>query len=164
MSQELEDLLKKFSTELKYNIPIGLLPEEKNEEYPYEGIEIALVLYWSYKNKLLIQNMQDVFDAYSKNITFEKHQDFITMMKEIIGIELDNIIYNEYGKEFVVDYVAFTSQWKYRFYDEIDVMFSNIRSFSQIPQNEESYKMIFDLLDKRYKEYMIEKDFEMPKN
>ena len=108
--------------------------------------------------------MQDVFDAYSKNITFEKHQDFITMMKDTIGIELDNIIYNEDGKEFVVDYVAFTSQWKYRFYDEIDSMFNDIKSFSEITETKDSYEKVFKLLNKRYKEYMIEKDFEMPKN
>ena len=32
----LDDLMKKFSTELKYKVPLGLLPEEEDREYLYE--------------------------------------------------------------------------------------------------------------------------------
>lgn len=63
MSDDLKQFLENFSKKGKYKIPIGLLPEEINPKYPYEGIEVALVFYWSYKNKFLIDNVQKVADA-----------------------------------------------------------------------------------------------------
>ncbi len=49
----LDSLMKKFSTELKYKVPLGLIPEEEEKKFEYEGVEAALVLYWSYTNDLL---------------------------------------------------------------------------------------------------------------
>lgn len=152
----LKQFLENFSKVGKYQIPIGLLPEEENPEYPYEGIEVALVFYWSYKNGLLLDNVQKVVDTVLTQYSKLNHEICISIMKEAIGYELLNEYYNDKGKEFVVDYVAFTSQWKYRFYEEIDVIFRDIRSFSEIPQTKESYNTIFTLLDKRYNEYVNE--------
>ena len=54
-------------------------------------------------------------------------------MKDTIGEVLLNNFYNEKGKEFVVDYVAFTNQWKYQYYKDLEEMYPNIKSFSDIP-------------------------------
>jgi hypothetical protein len=58
----LDDLMKKFSTELKYKVPLGLIPEEEDREFEHDGVEAALVLYWSYKHDLLNDNIKKLID------------------------------------------------------------------------------------------------------
>ena len=147
----LDDMMQRFSSELKYKVPLGLLPEEEDKEYPYEGIEVALVLYWSYDKQLLKENIATLIQKlYSKELT---HKKLITTMKDTIGEVLLNDFYNEKGKEFVVDYVAFTNQWKYQYYKDLEEMYPNIKSFSDIPQSQEEYERVFALLDSRFNTY-----------
>jgi len=147
----LDDLMQKFSTELKYKVPLGLLPEEEDREYLYEGIEVALVLYWSYDKQLLNDNIATlVKKLYSKKLT---HKKLITIMKDTIGEVLLSDFYNEKGKEFIVDYVAFTNQWKYQYHKDLEEMYPNIKSFSDIPQIQEEYERVFALLDSRFNTY-----------
>jgi len=147
----LDDLMQRFSSELKYKVPLGLLPEEGDRKYLYEGIEVALVLYWSYDKQLLKENIATLVQKlYSKELT---HKKLITTMKDTIGEVLLNDFYNEKGKEFVVDYVAFTNQWKYQYYRDLEEMYPNIKSFSDIPQSQEEYERVFALLDSRFNAY-----------
>ena len=74
-------------------------------------------------------------------------------MKDTIGEVLLSDFYNEKGKEFVVDYVAFTNQWKYQYYKDLEEMYPNIKSFSDIPQSQEEYERVFALLDSRFNTY-----------
>ena len=74
-------------------------------------------------------------------------------MKDTIGEVLLNDFYNEKGKEFVVDYVAFTNQWKYQYYRDLEEMYPHIKSFSDIPQSQEEYERVFALLDSRFNAY-----------
>jgi len=152
----LEELMKKFSTELKYKVPLGLIPEE-DREFEYEGIETALVLYWSYKHNLLNDNIQKIVDKVVKKDKKLTHAMFLNVMENTIGKVLESHMYNQRGKEFVVDYVAFTSQWHYQYHKDIEAIYPNIRSFSEIPQSKERYEQIFSLLDSRFDEYYIMK-------
>ena len=155
----LNDLMKKFSTELKYKVPLGLIPEEEDKEFEYEGIEAALVLYWSYQHDLLNDNIKSLIDTFLQTNKKLTHARLLSIMKNTIGLVLESHIYKKKGKEFVVDYVAFTSQWHYQYHKDIEAIYPNIKSFAEIPQSEEVYVQIFALLDKRFAEYYnIEKD------
>ena len=149
----LDSLMKKFSTELKYKVPLGLIPEDEEKKFEYEGVETALVLYWSYTNDLLNDNIKSVIGTFLKKDKKLTHKMLLSTMKNTIGLVLESHIYKEKGKEFVVDYVAFTNQWHYQYHKDIEAMYPNIKSFSEIPQSNEGYEEIFALLDKRFAEY-----------
>ena len=145
-------LMKEFSSILKYEIPVGLLPEENNEYNPYEGIDVAIVFYWSYLRELLINNVyflvktQDIKGGLS-------HAALLDIMKSTIGLELLLDYYNKNGREFAVDYISFSGQWRYQYQQDLAKMYPEIRSFSEIPQRNSEYRKIFEILDNRYAIY-----------
>jgi len=110
-----------------------------------------LVFYWSYKNDLLIKNISNLVKKVDTSLL--NHEVLLYIMDITIGKELIYNIYNEDSKEFVVDYVAFTSQWHYQYHKDIEEIYPKIKSFAEIPQSEEEYEKIFTLLDKRFAEY-----------
>jgi hypothetical protein len=157
----LKDFMKEFSTKGKYLVPIGLIPEEVDKQAPFEGIEIALVFFWSYKNKLLnddINKLVKKFDG--KSLTYKK---LLKIMRSTIGTELLNDFYNPKGKDFVVDYIAFTSQWHYRFYQDLVNLYPDTANFAEIAQNTHEYERVYKLLSSRFKQYNNDvKNIEQP--
>ena len=160
----LDELMEKFSSELKYKVPLGLIPEEEDKEFKNEGVEVALVLYWSYKHDLLNDNIKKLIEILLKTDKKLTHTKLLGVMKDTIGMVLESHMYNEKGKEFVVDYVAFTSQWKYQFYEDLSEIYPTLSSFSEIPQTTEAYETIFNLLDKRFLEYYQLEEKEIDEN
>jgi len=152
-SNPLDTLMEKFLSELKYKVPLGLIPEKEDKEFENEGIEIALVFYWSYKQGLLNDHIQKIVDKVLRKDKKLTHAMLLSTMENTIGKVLESHMYNEKGKEFVVDYVAFTSQWKYQFYEDLSEIYPTLSSFSEISQTTETYEAIFNLLDKKFWEY-----------
>jgi hypothetical protein len=102
----LDDLMKKFSTELKYKVPLGLIPKEEDREFEHDGIEVALVLYWSYKHDLLNDNIKKLIDTLLKTDKKLTHAKLLSIMKNTIGLALESHMYNERGKEFSSSHVV----------------------------------------------------------
>ena len=104
----LDDLMEKLSSELKYKVPLGLITNKEERRSPFDGVEIALVYYWSYKHALLQENIVTVLDKLISSNTKLTHKRLIGYMVDSVGEVLESHIYKTSPKEFVVDYVAFT--------------------------------------------------------
>lgn len=144
----------------KYNtILSGLHDEEEyDSEDPYFGIGGAIFLYWSYNNKLLNKKMLKLVGLYADSVTLTKHQEFIDMMKNSIGNVFWAEFFNKESIDFAVDYFSFRKViWKYRLINDFEEMYSELRTYSEIPETKEEYMKIFRLFDKRYKEYQTRK-------
>ena len=149
----LDDLMEKFSSELKYKVPLGLIANKEERHSPFDGVEIALVYYWSYRHALLQENIVKVLDKLIDPNRKLTHKTLIGYMVDSVGDVLESHIYQTESKEFVVDYVAFTFQWQYNFYEDLEKLYPHMRSFGELPQTKEAYDAVFDLLDKRYAMY-----------
>lgn len=127
--------------------------DEYDSEDPHFGIGGAIFLYWSYKKGFLNKDMSVLVSLYAKSITLTKHQEFIDMMKNSIGNILWAKFFNKENIDFAVDYYSFGYAWEYQLPNDFEKMYSELRTYSEIPETKEEYMKIFRLFDRRYEEY-----------
>ena len=76
------------------------------------------------------------------------------MMKNSIGNVFWAEFFNKENIDFAVDYYTFRKViWKYQLPNDFEEMYSELRTYSEIPETKEEYMKIFRLFDKRYAEY-----------
>ncbi|OMH25753.1 hypothetical protein [Motiliproteus sp. MSK22-1] len=146
------DLLSRWDDN-KYDIPLGIIDDMPSDLDPYNGFEAGLFLYWSSQNRFLNEKVQKLVEIYLPNMVPLSHKKLVEFMKNTVGYDLTASFYNEKSKDFAVDYLSFSRHWKYHYYEDLDILYPAAKKFSDIPQTENHYKNILELLDNRYKEW-----------
>lgn len=154
-----DDILGEFLKEcdgMEYTIPLAVLEKDIDTDYPYDGIEIALFVYWSSEKNLLIEQVQKVIALFKDALIPLKHETLLEMLRNTIGNQLLPEHYNDTGINFVIDYVSFTGG-KHKFWDDLEELYPDLRNYSDIPETQEEYEKIFSLFDERYTQYLSDK-------
>ncbi len=155
MSDILEDFMEDWEN-VKYAIPLGILDEDIDPEFPYAGLETTLFLFWSMQKGLLTDIVSKQIDSFQQQTPLRNHENSILMMKNTIGLQLLSIHYRDVGKDFAVDYMSQTGEWKNSFYNDLSTLYPNIRTYCEIPESNEEYTKVETFLDKRLAEYQEE--------
>lgn len=153
----MNESIDKWNKETKYQIPIGVIEKEGRKNYPYEGVELALLLYWSAKRGLLDKKISNAFKFLADNVKVLSHEKLINMYKETILDVLIPDYFNDESKEFIIDYAQIIPNWKENYWHDLRDKYPNYSSYSMMPENDEEYNYWLDLLDQRFEEYNLEK-------
>lgn len=151
MKETLENIKSQTTALTQYKLEIKG-SENIQSEFTYSGWEKGLFLYWSYKNNLLVSQVEKVIKLYSEELKELNHKILLDIVKHSIGDKIDIEFFKEENREFVIDYI-FLSTEEYGFYIDIQELYSNIKDTNGIPESSTEYNKIMQIFDKRYEEY-----------
>jgi len=151
MDETLDEVKSRTKSISKYKLNIEGI-ENIKEEMVYNGWERGLFLYWSYKNNLLIPQVHKLIELYSNELESPTHEIFSEVLKNSIGDKFDLQFYTEESREFILDYIYFSTE-EYDFYIDIEKLYPNINNTSEILETENDYNRIMKNFDSRYEEY-----------
>lgn len=151
MKETLENIKSQTTALTQYKLEIKG-SEDIQSEFTYSGWEKGLFLYWSYKNNLLVSEVEKVIKSYSEELKELNHKILLDIVKNSIGDKIDVEFFKEENREFVIDYI-FSSTEEYCFYIDIQELYSNIKDTNEIPESSTEYNKIMQIFDKRFEEY-----------
>jgi len=151
MDETLDEVKSRTTTIIKYGLDTEGI-ENIKEEIVYNGWERGLFLYWSYKNNLLISQVDKLIELYSDELESLTHELLLEILRNSIGDKFDLQFYTEESREFILDYIYFSTE-EYDFYIDIEKLYPNINNTSEILETENDYNRIMKNFDSRYKEY-----------
>ena len=137
------------------NIPIDKEDEMLyiNKKYPFEGMTTALFLLWAAKHSMLEKKINNIVMIMYEEIEELNHQNILDLMHNSIGDILWGYHIAKKYKPFCYDYLEYY-KWEYDMSPDVgNVLYSNLRTYSEIPQTKEEYEKIMAHFDKRYYQY-----------
>ena len=151
MKETLDEVKSRTTNISKYKLNIKGI-ENIKEEIVYHGWERGLFLYWSYKNNLLVPEVEKLIELYLNELESPTHEIFSEVLKNSIGDKFDLKFYMEESREFVLDYIYFSTE-EYDFYIDIEKLYPEINNTTEISETEKEYTQIMKIFDSRYEEY-----------
>ena len=155
MANLLDELMQEYEDHRYEKAVVGVIEEESeyDERYPYVFIETPILLYWSYQNKFLTEQINTLVSLYETTLIPLTHQKLMDMMRGTIG----NVFFSEHVKkeyrDFLVDYTDIVSGYTVQYQNDLKNLYPKMRTYSEIPQTDEEYNKILSMLDMRYQEY-----------
>ena len=151
MKETLDEVKSRTTNISKYKLNIKGI-ENIKEEIVYHGWERGLFLYWSYKNNLLVPEVEKLIELYLDELESPTHEIFSEVLKNSIGDKFELHFYTEESREFILDYIYFSTE-EYDFYIDIEKLYPNIKDTNEIDEIEKEYIQIMKIFDSRYEEY-----------
>ena len=96
--------------------------------------------------------MEKLIELYLNELESPAHEIFSEVLKNSIGDKFDLEFYIEESREFVLDYIYFSTE-EYDFYIDIEKLYPNIKDTNEIDEIEKEYIQIMKIFDSRYEEY-----------
>ena len=134
------------------------IEQYQDKKYLYNGVEIALFIYWCYKNKLLIEAVMKVISLFEEEILPLSSEKLIEIMKSTIGTKVTTDYFTEEGKEFAIGYLTVTN-WAYNFFYDLRKLYPTDTNFPKKLETEEELNTILKLLDIRYEQFNSDESF-----
>lgn len=152
----MDDILKQFlneGAELLNIAPYAFFnyrdfAENKN----LNGIHILWFLIWSNENAGCSKDLTNKIEAL-KPVDFEQTRNAIEMAQQITDSSLKPEHLIEPILSFANQY--FRTGWKYSYLSDLEELFPDVESFSQLPPNMAAYIKVRTLLDSRLKEFYV---------
>lgn len=130
--------------------------EQKDKKYLYSSCEISLLVYWAFKNDLLHFNFSKVI----KKFQIEEEKLSFDILSSILTNTIINQftidIFNKKGKIFISDYFIIT-HWHYNYFHDLKKLYPSNEILINLPDNKETFKKVFKLLDTRLAQYESKK-------
>jgi hypothetical protein len=122
-------------------------------EFIYDGWERGLFLYWSYKNDLLIEKVNNIILGEDLGLENMNHSSFYNILTSIFNIEFNVDIYKK-DIDFINEYFLLPSE-NTNYFGNIEMLFPNINNTLSIHEDKESYEKILNTIDNNYMEEFV---------
>lgn len=129
-----------------------------DKKYLYNGVEIALFIYWCYKNRLLEEAIIKVIDLYEEEMSPLSSAKLMEMMKGTIGTKVTTDYFTKEGKEFAIGYLTVTN-WAYNLFYDLRRVYPTDTNFPKKLETQEELNTVLKLLDIRYKQFSSDESF-----
>ncbi|WP_320033435.1 hypothetical protein [Halarcobacter sp.] len=133
--------ISKYSFDLENNDNIAI-------EFTYDGWERGLFLYWSYKNNLLIEKVNNIISLQDLGLENMNQSSFYNILTNIFNIEFNIDIYKK-DIDFINEYFLVPFE-DINYFNDIEMLFSDINNTLSIHQDKNSYEKLLNMLDNRY--------------
>ncbi|WP_320033439.1 ankyrin repeat domain-containing protein [Halarcobacter sp.] len=136
-----------------------------NKKYLYADNKIDAFIYWCYTHNLLYENFMSVVETYLKGQIEFNYKHLENLLNDTLGKSaLTTDYFSEQGKQFAIHYLTVTHWW-YNYHTDFNKLYQeeNIKLPRKIKEENE-FKTVLKLLDKRYEQYLSKKNFNANQN